>query len=404
MKVLLLAHYLPPHQGGVEVLVDREARLLAAAGHEVVLLASDAGQGEPPRYPAGVRVCRVRCWNGLERRCHVPWPVFAPSLLPLLWRYLRWCDVAHVNGLLYLNSFLTLVLARALGKPTVLTEHIGLAWYPPGLKRATQWAAMASLGRLAARLAGRCIGYHERVVALLRRLAGPRRWVSYLCNPLERGLFRPPTEEERRQARAALGWDDGRPRVLFVGRIIPRKGIDLLLRARDPQLELVFCGPGDPSLLGDLQGGSRYLPPRSRADLVRLYHAADVLAQPSRSEGGLVLVAQEALACGLPVLLGEDAGLARYRRCAGLHFAPLAPEAIRGTLLEILRRRPAPITPMPGEAPLDSFCPDDATWLQALYEPPPSCPAGPPPLRRRGRARAENDGKARARLVHRPAL
>jgi len=32
MKLLLVAHYLLPHSGGIEALVDRETRLLAEAG------------------------------------------------------------------------------------------------------------------------------------------------------------------------------------------------------------------------------------------------------------------------------------------------------------------------------------------------------------------------------------
>ena len=368
MKVLLVAHYLLPHSGGIETLVDREARLLAGAGHEVTVVVSDAGEGELPRYPEGVRVCRVAAWNVLERRYQIPWPIFSPALVPVLWRSVLWCDVVHVNGLLYFNCFLALLFARLLGKPSLLTEHIGLAWYPPGLKRLVQRIAMESLGRVSARLAGRCIGFHERVVTLLRRLAGPRLRVLYLPNPVDRALFRPPSEEERRKAREELGWENGRPKVLFVGRFIHRKGLDLLLRAKDPRYDLVFCGRGDPAILGDFHyNGVSYLPERSQKELVRLYHAADVLAHLSRSEGGLVLVAQEALACGLPVLLGEDEGLARYRCCAGLHFCGLAPETIRRHLLNILQRRQVPVNAPKDEVPLGEFLPDEGAWLEALY-------------------------------------
>jgi hypothetical protein len=51
MRVLLVAHYALPHQGGIEVLVDREARILASAGHDVVILASAIGASERPDNP-----------------------------------------------------------------------------------------------------------------------------------------------------------------------------------------------------------------------------------------------------------------------------------------------------------------------------------------------------------------
>jgi D-inositol-3-phosphate glycosyltransferase len=367
MKVLLTAHYLLPHIGGIEVLVDREARLLAKAGHEVIVLVSDGGDGEQPRYPDGVRVCRVPAWNGLER-FEVPWPIFSPSLVPLLWRVVRWCDIVHAHGLLYLNSFLTLCFARAQGKPTLLTEHIGLNWYPLGLRRLLQRAAMETLGRTSARLACRCISFHEPILALLRRLAGPRGRILDLPNPLNQDLFHPPSANERYKARKELGWDDGRPKVLFVGRLIPRKGVDLLLAARDPCFDLVFCGRKDSSVLErGRENGIYYLPPRSQRGLVQLYHAADVLALPSRSEAGLPLVVQEALACGLPVLLGEFHGLARYRHCAGLHLTAVTPDAVRRTLLEILQRRQVPVTGASGEVPLIRFLMDEETWLRELY-------------------------------------
>jgi D-inositol-3-phosphate glycosyltransferase len=366
MNVLLVAHYLLPHSGGIEVLVDREARLLAKAGHNIVVLVSDAGEGEQPCYPETVRVCRVPAWNGLER-FQVPWPVFSPRLATLLWQQVRWCDLVHAHGLLYLNSFLALSFARMLGKSTLVTEHSGLGWYPPGLCKFLQRASMETLGRASARLAGRCIGFHEPVLALLRRLAGSRGCVLDLPNPPNQDLFYPPSETERCKARKELGWADGRPKVLFVGRVIPRK-VDLLLAARDPRYDLVFCGRKDSSVIeNEGQNGVYYLPPRSQAELVPLYHAADVLALPSRSEGALPLVVQEALTCGLPVLLGEFPGCSRYRRCAGIHFSALTPDSVRGTLLEILQHKQDSTTADSEKVRLGRFLPDEETWLRKLY-------------------------------------
>lgn len=371
MRVLLICHYALPHPGGIETLVDREARLLADAGHEVVVLTSSAGADTAAGDAPGIRVARVPAWNGLERMAQVPWPVFAPSVVGAVWRHLRWCDVVHAHGLLYLNSALAVALARVVGRPCLLTEHIGLAWYPPGLRRVVQRAAMETLGRLTARLAGRCYGHHQRVTDLLTRLAGRGR-VTYLANPLDRSLFRPPRPGERDAARAKLGWPPHRAKVLFVGRLIARKGIDLLLAARDDRFDLVFCGPGDVGLLAAAPAGAvEHLPPRPQADLVPLYHAADALAVVSRSEGGLVLVAQEALACGLPVVIGEDPGLDQYRGCRGLRFAPLTPAGVRRELHAALDgpRPDARDAAAPGTVPLDHYLPDERDWLDRLYGP-----------------------------------
>ncbi|MDY3554885.1 glycosyltransferase family 4 protein [Gemmata sp. JC717] len=350
----------------MELLLDQEARLLARAGHEVVVLASDAGDGPRPTLPPRVRVCQVPAWNWPERRLQVPWPVFSPALLPAVTRHVRWCDVVHAHGLLYTGTVLSLLLARALGKPALLTEHIGLAWFPAGARRVVQWAATESVGRLSARLAGRCYGQHDRVVALLRWQCGPGGRVKYQRNPLDRVLFRPPRPGEREAARRELGWEPGRPKVLFVGRLIARKGMDLLLGARGPGYDLAFCGPGDAGpLRPHLGAGVEYLPPRPREELVRLYHAADVLALLSRSEGGLPLVAQEALACGLPVALAADPGLAAYGGCPGLAFcaSPGDLPRVLHTLVVRGRLEPGPA----GESGLDAFLPSASEWLAELY-------------------------------------
>lgn len=145
-------------------------------------------------------------------------------------------------------------------------------------------------------LPGKVFGHHERVVILLQRLAGPRGNVTYLRNPLDQILFRSPKVGEREAERNKLGWHTNRLKVLFVGRLIERKGIDLLLAAKDPAYDLVFCGPS--ILTKHLGDGVTYIPPRSPREIISLYHAADVL----------------------PSVLGTDPGLAIYQQCKGLTF------------------------------------------------------------------------------------
>ncbi|MGE0217433.1 D-inositol-3-phosphate glycosyltransferase [Mycolicibacterium sp.] len=123
-------------------------------------------------------------------------------------------------------------------------------------------------------------------------------------------------------ARAALGLDPHAQIVAFVGRIQPLKAPDVLLRAvaRLTGVQVVIAGGPSGSglatpdnlvhLAAELGITDRvtFLPPQSRADLVQLYRAADVVAVPSYSES-FGLVAVEAQACGTPVVAAAVGGL-----------------------------------------------------------------------------------------------
>ena len=139
-------------------------------------------------------------------------------------------------------------------------------------------------------------------------------------------LFRP---KDKAASRRAVGLPTQGIVLLFVGRIQPLKGPDLLLRAtaefvnRNPQLRnlvtCVVCGgssggtehrDGLAKLVADLGIGDivRFEPPASRVHLADWYRSADVVCVPSHSES-FGLVAVEAQACGTPVVATEVGGL-----------------------------------------------------------------------------------------------
>lgn len=367
MRVLVVSNYGLPHIGGVEVLVDREVRLLAEAGHDVWLIVADCGQGPVSVFPENVRVERIGAWNILEHRFGIPWPLFSPKLLTRLWSAVFWCDVVHCHGYLGLNTLLAFLIARCLRKSMVLTEHAGRSWYRQGWKRALQDGAIHTLGRLNTRLAHQAYACHGRVFRQLMHLAGRDERVELLLFPADRSHFRPPTATERAAARAKRNWSPNRPKILFVGRLTTRKGIDLLLAAQDEQYDLVFCGPGNPKILGDVDGRRvEWLGALTHEELLEVYWAADLLALPSRSEGNLVLVAQEALLCGIPVLLGEDPDLRPYRDCPKLFFSPLQPDAIRANVLRILAACDCSDLDPAEPDPLASYVPTPQAWIERL--------------------------------------
>jgi glycosyltransferase involved in cell wall biosynthesis len=104
-------------------------------------------------------------------------------------------------------------------------------------------------------------------------------------------------------------------RVVFVGQMVQRKGLEYLLKAwrrlRLPNAELVLAGRGhvDKPLLAAFESEFKCLGELSDADLQELYSTSDLFCMPSLVEGfGLVYL--EALACGLPVIATPNTGAA----------------------------------------------------------------------------------------------
>jgi glycosyltransferase involved in cell wall biosynthesis len=158
--------------------------------------------------------------------------------------------------------------------------------------------------------------------------------------------------------------------VLCVARLLPHKGIDVLLAAADPSRQLVFCGPGPEAMCARIRAaGAICLPPRPRHELLALYHACDAFALPSHNEGFPVVV-QEALACGLPVLTTDSDAYAAYRGTPGLHFCAPDPVVVAAQLAAILAAPP----PAAAGLAADPRSARDA-WLRELLasvQPPPA--------------------------------
>jgi glycosyltransferase involved in cell wall biosynthesis len=106
---------------------------------------------------------------------------------------------------------------------------------------------------------------------------------------------------------------DGTVRFLYVGRLDPEKGLDVLLRAFDGVPgELVFVGSGaaEEELRARASGRVVFTGPLPRDEVARWYRRADAFVLPSRSEPwGMVL--NEAATAGLPLVATEGVGAAR---------------------------------------------------------------------------------------------
>lgn len=137
--------------------------------------------------------------------------------------------------------------------------------------------------------------------------------------------FRPLTAAERAAARADLGLPVEGPLVVSVSRLVPRKGMDVLidgaarLRAEVPGLTVAIAGVGRDwdRLVGRVAEHAapvRLLGGVSDLDLPRLVGAADVFVLLCRNrwlgleQEGFGIVLLEAAATGIPQIVGASGG------------------------------------------------------------------------------------------------
>jgi glycosyltransferase involved in cell wall biosynthesis len=187
------------------------------------------------------------------------------------------------------------------------------------------------------------VGSQQACNTLCRLYAINSLRVSVVPYPIDLSRFHP--------VRSATDLERGNLRILWLGRIIPRKRLDLLLQGathaieRGVDLRLTVVGP-----IGFVSGYDRLIksfrfPDRlewvqsiPRVEVPALMRRHDLLAQPSDEENFGSSVA-EAQACGLPVIVGFTNGNADYLSSRDIHLKDDRSETFAVALAEMWRRK-----------------------------------------------------------------
>ena len=216
------------------------------------------------------------------------------KLLSMRWRP----DVVHAH--IYSAVFPALLLSKLLRIPLVVTDHY--IYFPPRtLTRVNQFIAVWSMSRCNLII---CPTFAYADALKLNKIRG-----TYLVipNTVDTAIFHPSPSELDRDCSA-------KKRILFVGNLVPKKGIPILLEAigeiaaarNDFLLHIIGDGPYRNEYeeicrkLG-LWDSVRFHGFMVKTDVAQFMRECDFLVMPSYYEGFGVVYA-EAIASGLPVV------------------------------------------------------------------------------------------------------
>ncbi|MFL5727079.1 MAG: glycosyltransferase family 4 protein [Chloroflexota bacterium] len=348
--------------GGQNVYVDQVARRLAMRGHAVDVFTrrDDPDLPEVVTLAPGVRVVHVPAGPAET----VP----KERLLPAMPEFADWMvrrlgsgptyDCIHAN--FFMSGLVAADLTRALGIPFVVTFH--------------------ALGRVRRQFQGAGDGFPDERFAIEDRIVREADVVIAECpqdaTDLERLYAADPARlaivpcgfdpaefspGDQRAARLALGLDPDERIILQLGRMVPRKGVDNVVRAlsrlcRDEALPARLLIVGGASRTPDLEGDPElrrlaalaraggvadlvtFVGRRDRSELADYYRAADVfVSTPWYEPFGITPL--EAMACGTPVV-GSNVGGIKFTVLdgqTGSLVPPNDPAALARAIAELCR-------------------------------------------------------------------
>ena len=284
MNILFTSHRFHPDIGGIESISSQLASFFVLSGHSVRLITQSIG-------------------NYAEDQQHFPFLILRqPSWLDMLSCY-RWADVIFQNNIEVRRLWPSIFFRKpiVLGLQTWIRSVDG--------KR----SLLHLLKQVVLRTATEVVACSDAIRADSTSLA------VVIGNPYRSSLFRSLPEESRRSG------------LVFLGRLVSDKGVDLLLRAYseidrpDWPLTIIGSGPDGTSLKRlaeqlDIISRVTFLGPLQGEALVQVLNQHELMVVPSKWHEPFGIVALEGLACGCVVLASDGGGLPDAVGSAGLLF------------------------------------------------------------------------------------
>jgi len=352
MKVLQVISSFPPayDYGGPPRSAYNLSKSLVDRGHDVTVFTTDALNAEKrvdiakdPKVEAGVEIYRFKNISNTLSWKNIP---LAPRLLTALLRKAQDFDVIHVHEYRSFHTLFAHLTSNIYNIPFVLQ--------PRGSMPRTE---ESSLKVFFDKITGTDIAYAaDRIIAsstiessqfdsIVPELNPDQ--IAHVPNGISAEEYSILPNSGKFRDRFSIDKSDNI--VLFLGRLHPRKGGDLLIDAVSQlscdDVQLVFVGPNEGAkeeweIMADQNGignQTMFVGPLYDSEKLQAYVDADAFVLPSKNEfesfGNVVI---EAMACGTPAVVTDVCGIAEWINHADCHAVPPTSPALINGLTNVL--------------------------------------------------------------------
>lgn len=326
---ILIAHNAYQHRGGEDAVVTAEELLLRAYGNETLLYQrhNDELQTMPRATAAISTVWSFQSSRELDKLCRDFQPdiIHAHNTFPLISPSIYWVAQKHrIPVVQTLHNFRLLCpQAMLLRDSTICEDCVGRVPWRAVTRKCYRGSTLQSAVLTGMLAAHRAVGTFEHKVAVYIA-------TNQFCRDkfIEGGL---PGERIRIKPHfvdnlATEPTWEAREGGLFIGRLSPEKGLDVLMDATQllatPSVQVVGTGPMEAQVSNVF--GDRYLGYRERQQVIELLSRARFLVAPSTCYETFGLVGIEAFSCGTPVIASRRGSFGELVKdgVTGLLFTP----------------------------------------------------------------------------------
>ena len=294
--------------GGTVERVRQLSLHLNKLGHEITILTTNYNLSKSQAFlPKNIKLLPLPC---IIPRYYLPFP--------FLWKVsqvVKNADIIHLVNHWTIINVIAFIFITIYKKPYVVSPLGSLPIY--GRSKLIKKFYNSLIGKRIINKANACVVSTKNEYPSFQSLGVNKSKLNHIPNGIDEKdyLFK---GDDFIKEKLGLG---NNPFVLFIGRLNPIKGPDLLLNAfckiknKLPNLDLVFIGPDEGmlkslnefSVQNSLNDRVHFLGFLSRDDKSRLLHASSFLSIPSRQEAMSIVVLESGIA-EKPVLITDQCG------------------------------------------------------------------------------------------------